>query len=47
MTSLTSSCGGEPVIIRHDYVDVWTWTKGKWLLKSTVTQTETVIPTVR
>src|SRR5579871_2930616 len=37
----------EPVSYLHDYVDVGKWTKGKWLLKSTVTQTETVIPTVR
>jgi len=30
----------EPVTYQHDYIDVWTYTANKWLLKSTVTQKE-------
>jgi hypothetical protein len=37
----------EPISYLHDYVDLWIYSGGKWLLKSTVTQKETVIPTVR
>lgn len=36
-----------PVSYLHDYVDLWVWTDHTWRLRSTVTQTETVIPTVR
>ncbi|MDR3690054.1 MAG: nuclear transport factor 2 family protein [Fimbriimonas sp.] len=35
----------KPVSYLHDYVDLWVYTNGKWLLKSTATQKEVVIPT--
>lgn len=34
----------EPVSYQHDYVDVWVYSNGKWLLKSTVTQKEQTLP---
>ena len=37
----------EPISYLHDYVDLWIYSNGEWLLRSTVTQKETVIPTVR
>jgi hypothetical protein len=37
----------EPVSYEHDYVDLWIFSGGKWLLKGTVTQREVVVPTLR
>ena len=37
----------EPVSYVHDYVDLWVYSSGSWRLKSTVTQKEVVVPTVR
>jgi len=34
----------EPVSYQHDYIDLWTFSAGKWLLKSTTTQKEQRIP---
>ena len=33
----------EPVSYQHDYIDLWVLAKGRWLLKSTVTQREQLI----
>jgi hypothetical protein len=35
----------EPVSYQHDYIDLWIYANGKWLIKGTVTQKEQVIPT--
>ncbi len=32
-----------PVSYQHDYIDLWTFVQGKWLLKSTVTQKEQIV----
>lgn len=34
----------EPVSYQHDYIDLWTYTANKWLLKGTVTQREQLLP---
>jgi len=36
-----------PVSYQHDYVDLWIYSGGKWLIKSTVTQKEQLLPQSR
>jgi hypothetical protein len=37
----------EPVSYQHDYIDLWIYSSGKWLLKNTATQKELRLPATK